>query len=171
MRQPVIATVKGLADLLDCSTTRVRKLAAEGTIVKLGHDRYDRDASITAVIKRLRDRVERQGVADPANIAASARLRAAKTALLVARLERVAGQLVDAQEAREAWREIVRGTSAMVTGLGPKITAALPSLTATDRETIRQILSDGLQDCALERGYTLGRPVEADDEHDPPPAA
>jgi phage terminase Nu1 subunit (DNA packaging protein) len=171
MSEPVIATVKELARWLDCSTTRVRKLAAEGTVVKLGVDRYDRNASVTAMIKRLRDRVERQGAVDPANLQASARLRMAKTALLEEKLKREAGRLVDADEARATWREIARGTAAMVLGLGPKIAAALPALTAADRALIAQILADDLQDAALERGFDFYSSVADDDGHDPPPAA
>jgi hypothetical protein len=158
---PVIVTVKEMAYWLDCSTTRVRKLAAESTIVKLGHDRYDRDASVTAVIKRLRDQAERRGTVDPANREASTRLRAAKTALLETRLRREAGQLVEAAEARAAWGRIVRGTLAMVTGLVPKIAAAV-NLTAHDRAVIARIIEDGLEDCALDRGFYVGSEADGD---------
>ena len=171
MTEPAIVTVKELAFLLDCSPTRIRKLAAEGTVKKLAHDRYDRDASITGMVKRLRDLVERRGAVDPANQQANARLRTAKTQLLEARFRREAGQLVDAAEARVAWGQIVRGTTMMITGLAPKIAAALPTLTVTDQETNRQLISDGLEDLALDRGYNIGHSVVDADDDELPPAA
>jgi phage terminase Nu1 subunit (DNA packaging protein) len=145
-----------LAFRFDCSPRMIRKLAEKGIVTRLGRGRYNADASTTRYIRQLRQMAEQRVGRDPAvdGVAANVALKEAQTKLLETRLKKEASQLVDAAEAREAWGRIERGLRAFVMGLPGNFAAAVP-LTEHDRARVEKLVADGLEDCALERGYDL----------------
>jgi phage terminase Nu1 subunit (DNA packaging protein) len=164
-----IVTAKEMAVALDLSLRRLRELGQHKILVRVGFNKYDRSASITAYIKHLKKlAAERAGQNDPARdvARANAHMREAQAALLRARFERESAKLISRDDAVALWSRIISGSRRLLFALPDKIAAAVPELSETDVSRIRQLVSDGYTDARMQDGYSFDCAASADTAND-----
>jgi phage terminase Nu1 subunit (DNA packaging protein) len=143
-----------LAQLFDCTPRHIQLLAERGIAIRTSRGRYNAPRSAQNYIVHLREMAERS---PETVLAANAKWKEAQTQLLQERIRREAEEYISTAQAREVWDGIVRGVPVFVMALADEIVTEL-QLTEHDRERVQNLVRDGLEDCALERGYNiLGR--------------
>jgi phage terminase Nu1 subunit (DNA packaging protein) len=150
-----IVSAAVLGDWALMGLRRVRELSEAGIFVKAGRGRYDLKASIQGLIKHQRELAAGRVGIDPTTdiTAANMRLKESSARLADLRYSREAGLLVAAADLKAAWAGIMRGVRQFVLSIPGAVAFSIPTLTATDRSIVERICSDGLTDCAMERGY------------------
>lgn len=159
------ASGSALAALFGCSERAVRALAADGVVKRVGRGQYDVRKSIKGYIAHLREQAAGRVGHDPAQdaVAANRERSLEQAALLRARRMQIEGRMVSADDVRETWGKITRHLRQFVLGLPGQIAFDVPTLTATDRQTIERLCRDGLEDAALGRGLTAGAEAQHND--------
>jgi len=146
-----------LAQLFDCTPRHIQLLAERGIAIRTSRGRYNAPRSTKNYIVHLRERAERSmGRSPETAIAANAKWKQVNTALLQSRLQREKDEVISTADAREVWGNVMTGVQEFVTSLSDQVTTSEElSMTEHDRERVKRLCRDGLQDCALERGYNV----------------
>ncbi|GGC90457.1 hypothetical protein [Chelatococcus reniformis] len=141
-----------LAALFDCSERTIRDLAQRGVLAKVGRDRYDAPASVTAYIRHLREQPSARGSGSgdlnpEQERARKDRALADKTELQNAVTR---GELVSAEDAEAAWVEMISIARSRLLAMPTKLGPALATMTtATEvQSAIEAEVTAALEDLA-----------------------
>jgi phage terminase Nu1 subunit (DNA packaging protein) len=160
------ADLATLAWLYDCSVRQIEILATKGIAVRVGRGRFNVTLTTRNYVRHLREQAAGRVGQDPTQdgVAASIELKQANAQLIQLRLRRESGDLVAADQVRDAWGRVMRGIRQFVLALPGKIVAVVPTLSLHDRNVIEQICRDGLEDASMERGFDALSDVPVEDE-------
>lgn len=155
--KPAGATSAQLAELFDCTSRQIELWAKDGIVVRVGRGIYDARRSTTNLVKHLREQAAGRAGLDPQSDTAEAKAERdrAQTRITNLRYQKLAGEVVDVEVARDAWGRIMRYLRGFVIGLPGKINAQVPTLSQHDKKSIERICREGLEDAALGRGFRL----------------
>ena len=146
-----------LAQLFDCSARQVENLARDGIAVRLGRGRYNAALSTRNYVRHLRDqaggRLGFNAKVDP--VVANVRLRTAQAELTELKIKQEQGELIPVEEVRTTWAAIMRTVRQFVMALPNQIAFEVPTLTVHDRKAIDRLCREGLEDCAMARGFEI----------------
>lgn len=145
---PAIGKEADLAKLLGISASRCRTLTADGVLKKIGRNRFDVAASVTAYCARLRESAERAGrpSAQPDDVkAAAGRLKAAQADLAEIKAAQARGELVPSADVVREWSNLLRDLRNALLAVPSRCGASLPHLTATDIATLEREIRAALE--------------------------
>ena len=141
-----------LSALLGITASRTRSLAADGTLIKIGRNKFDMAASVKAYCARLRESAERAGRPSAAGSddlkAERLRLTRAQADKEETRVARERGELVPAADVNREWTSILRDLRNSLLAVPSRCGAVLPHLTATDTATLDRELRLALEGVA-----------------------
>ena len=147
-------TVPGstLAGLFDLDERTIRKLAADGIIVKGGaRGQYQLGASIKAYVAHLREqaagRLGRDEAIDPAT--ENAKLRREQRRNYELKNAILEGSAVAIDRIEPGWARIVRAVRSGMLAVPGKLAIRLPHLTPHDRQVVEETIRQQLTDAAL----------------------
>lgn len=133
---PSIGTESDLAQLFGIGASRIRTLARDGTVVRVGRNRFDVAASTRRYVERLRELAEKQPSAVPAE---PDPLKVEKLRLVAAQREAqemknaaTRGELISAESVLRGWEGILRDVRNGILAVPSRCGAVLPHLTAAD---------------------------------------
>ena len=141
-----------LAGLFDVDERTIRKLAADGIVVK-GSRRgeYQLGASIKAYVTHLREqaagRLGRDEAIDPAKENALLRREQRENYRLKNAI--LAGSAVEIDAIEPGWARVVRAVRSAMLAVPGKVRMQLPTLTNHDGQVIEEIIRQQLTDAAL----------------------
>jgi phage terminase Nu1 subunit (DNA packaging protein) len=149
-----------VAEWLNLSPRRVRELAAAGVIVKQKRDQYDLKASVRAYATHVREQAAGRVGIDPTNdiVAANLRLKEANARLADLRYQKESGTLIEVASVHQLWDPIMRGIVQRSLAYPGKFAFEIPTITATDRSRMEQIIRDDLEDMRLGHGFDFSGP-------------
>ena len=139
-KNPTIVTTKEISEILNLSDRRIRQLASEDALVRIGHGKFDLPASIQAYIEYVINRDKSDGELDKTTEEALwTRARRKKTEL---DLQIMQGELHRSEDVKLVMNDMLGSFRARLLGLPTKIA---PQLIKKDEiPVIKQILKEAV---------------------------
>ncbi len=140
-----------LSALLGVTSSRLRTLVRDGTIVRAGRGQFDFSQSLTRYIARLRESAERAGRPSAGGDELKAeklRLTRAQADAQETRVARERGELVQADAVTREWASLLRDLRNALLAVPSRCGASLGHLTATDIATIDREIRTALEGVA-----------------------
>ena len=157
-------SAKTLAVLLDRDERVVRRLAAEGIIVRAGRNQYLLAPSVRNYVRHLREvAAGRQGNELNA-VDENARLKMAQRRNYDLKNSILEGSAIPYEAIAPAWARVVRAIRSAMLAVPGKARFRLQHLTPRDAEVIGEIIRDQLEAAAL-----TDQPPAINGVHTPPP--
>ncbi|CAA2104962.1 hypothetical protein MBUL_02957 [Methylobacterium bullatum] len=149
-KRPVIVDVATLADLLGVHIRQIPKFADAGTVVRVAHGEYDRDASIRLHVEHLR---KVAGGRSQSSTLAAERERLTKAQADAAELKLAASraELIPAKDVETEWATVLQGIRASMLALPSRIQQRLGTLSAADVSIIDREIRDVLDEVGNDR--------------------
>jgi phage terminase Nu1 subunit (DNA packaging protein) len=150
MRTMTKVTTAEIAAEAGVSVQTARELARRGIFVRVGHGRFDREASMAGYLARLRG--EKSGKRGGGKVFESlagapnerSRLAAAQADAQELKNKIALGKLIDASAVETEWSTIVTLTRDAVLAAPSRIAAELPHLTAFDISVVDKHLREAM---------------------------
>jgi len=133
---PFIVDSATLADILGCTASTIRRLAADGVIQRSGPNVFDLRSAVRRYIANRN--VEKPGAAD------RARREKAEADLSELKAAQMAGKLLDAGDVEREWANTLRDLRAAILALPGRVGARLPHLSKGDLAALDGELREAL---------------------------
>jgi terminase small subunit / prophage DNA-packing protein len=152
-----------LARRLDLSARRLRELAQKKIAVRASLGRYDAEKSTINYIRHLREQAAGRAGIDAATDLASVnvRLKEANIRLANLRFKKESGMLIEKDIVLATWAPIMHTIVQRSLAYPAKFMFEIPSISATDRSRMEQIIRDDLEDMRLGHGFDFGSAASA----------
>jgi phage terminase Nu1 subunit (DNA packaging protein) len=150
---PKSVTAGELARLWGCGDRMVRQLAEKGVVVRCDRGRYDLEQSTRNYIDGLRTAAA--GRASREEVTPQQRWKTAQAELAEIELVKKRGEVLDRDEVRDTWRQYILAVRQTMLGLPARIAFDVPTLSAHDRETMKETCRTALWDLVLGRGFAV----------------
>ena len=135
-----------LSDLLGLTSRRVRDLATDGVIPKVGPALYDQRESVRAYCEWLRNKAALgRGSTDPEYKAERTRLAREQADKIAQQNATARGEYLPASEVTATWSGILRDVRSAMLAVPSRIQARLSDLTAHDIDQIDREIRDALE--------------------------
>jgi len=141
-----------IADKLDIDEYTVNALARKRIVIRLGHGRYDLDASLRNYIRRLREMASGRTTTEESGLNLpdeSAKLKKAQRQNYELKNSLIEHSAVLLEHVRPAWGRIISAVRNAMLAVPGKLRLLLPHLSPQDIEVISKAIKDGLKSAAL----------------------
>ena len=141
-------SIERLCELFQLSPQRIYQLVNRGVIPRPVNRRYALEASVTSYVTHLRMLATGRRLSDVDDTGSRERLLKAKADLLETKVKRLRGELVDAEEVKQAWGATCTTVRSCLLAMPQR--AAPRVVGETDISLIRQALEDLVHDALSE---------------------